>query len=43
MKMEEQCFFLLDHRAEVGNFDAAKDLDQPVKIYVIFQDDTWKI
>ena len=40
MKTEEQCSFLCEQRAEVGNFVAAKDLDQPVKIYVIFKDET---
>jgi len=40
MKMEEHCSFLREQRAKVGNFVAAKDLDQAVKIYVIFQDDT---
>jgi len=42
MKKEVQYSFLHEQRAEVGSFVAAKDLDQPVKIYVIFQDDTWK-
>jgi hypothetical protein len=39
MKKEVQYSFLRKQRAEAGNFVAAKDLDQPVKINVIFQDD----
>jgi len=40
MKKEVECSFLRQQRAEIGNFVAAKDLEQPLKIYVIFQDDT---
>jgi len=36
--MEERCSLLREQGAEVGNFVAAKNLDQPVKIYVIFQE-----
>jgi hypothetical protein len=40
MKKEVQYSFLRQQRVEVGNFVAAKDLEQPLKIYVIFEDDT---
>jgi hypothetical protein len=37
MKKEVQCSFLCEQRAEVGNFVAAKDLDQPMKICQFFK------